>query len=134
MLLEKLSAEEQAELQKEKLLLLSRAIVAPTLERHAAVARLRTVHHLSESQIYSQIGAASSLCRLEENQQILLQLSATVQKLVQDEARRFEENHAVLLQLNTAVGKLVQDTDAEAVAFRKSWLFRLWRFFYGGQS
>jgi hypothetical protein len=49
------------------------------------------------------------LCRLEENQAILLQLSAAVQKLAQAPV----------------------PVDAEAEAFRKSFLFRLWRFLYG---
>jgi hypothetical protein len=149
---ERLTPEQQDALQKEKLLLLSRAVVGPPLERAAALQRLRAVHHLSDTQIVSQIGPTSTLCRLEENQTLLLQLSKAVQKLAQtpptqDAAARLEENQAILLQLSTAVSKLALApvesapmaqlpvaVDAEAEAFRKSWLFRLWRFFYRGKS
>ena len=123
------TAEEETALQAEKILLLSRATVAPAPERGAAVARLRAVHHLSDSQIYSQIGATSSLCRLEENQALLVQLTATVQKLASSLCR-LEENQAILLQLPATVQKLAQDTDA----FRKSWLFFLWRFLHGTKA
>jgi hypothetical protein len=68
------------------------------------IVRLRAVHHLSDQQIFARIGATSTLCRLEEKQAILLQLSAAVQKLAQAPV----------------------DVDANAAAFRKSWLFRLW--------
>lgn len=112
MLNARLSPEEQETQQKEKLLLLSRAVVAPAAERHAAIAWLQSApHNLSQHQIYSQIGAAATLCRLEENQAILLQLTDAVQKLAQAPV-----------------------VDAEAAAFRMSWLFRLWRFLYRVQA
>jgi hypothetical protein len=142
------SAEEEIAIQAEKLLLLSRAVVAPAAERHAAIARLQsTPHHLNLTQIYSQIGATSMLCRLEENQAMLLQLSATVQKLAQTPPTtapmsthcRLEDNQALLVQLTTTVEKLAatpvvqppvaETVDAEAEAFKQSWLFRLWRLF-----
>lgn len=113
----RLTAEQEAVLQKEKLLLFSRAVVGPPAERHAAIARLRTVHHLSDQQIFSQIGATSTLCRLEENQAILMQLSSAVQKLAQVPVAS-----APMIQAPMAV-------DAEAEAFRQSWLFRVWRLF-----
>jgi hypothetical protein len=139
----RLTAEQEAVLQKEKLLLFSRAVVGPPAERHAAIARLRTVHHLSDQQIFSQIGATSTLCRLEENQAILMQLSTAISKLSLAPVPQDADTTQALLQLTAAVQKRAQTPpttappptqDAEAVAFRKSWLFRLWRFFYGGQS
>jgi hypothetical protein len=111
--IERLTPEEQIAIQAEKLLLLSRAVVAPAAERHAAIARLQsTPHNLSQTQIYSQIGPTSTLCRLEENQAVLLQLSTAVSKLT--------------LAPPTKPPVAV---DAEAEAFRKSWLFCVWRFF-----
>jgi hypothetical protein len=121
--IERLTPEQQIAIQAEKLLLLSRAVVAPAAERHAAIARLQsTPHHLNLTQIYSQIGPMSTLCRLEENQAILLQLSTAVQKLAQVPVAS-----APMIQAPMAV-------DAEAAAFRKSWLFRLWRFLYGAKA
>lgn len=145
---ERLTPEQQDALQKEKLLLLSRAVVGPPLERAAAIALLQSPpHRLSLTQIYSQIGPTSTMCRLEENQAILLQLSTAVSKLTLTQAPVAidAEAKALLTQLTTAVQKLSLApapqiaqapvaVDAEAAAFRKSWLFRLWRFFYGGQS
>jgi hypothetical protein len=142
---DRLSPEDQLAVQAEKLLLFSRATVAPMAERHAAIARLQsTPHHLSLTQIYSQIGPMSTLCRLEENQALLLQLSTAVSKLTLAPVAQDADATQALLQLSTAVSKLTlaqapmaptpvaqtpATVDAEAVAFRKSWLFRLWRFF-----
>jgi hypothetical protein len=77
-------------------------------------AQLRTIR---DEQIFPQIGPTSALCRLEENQAILLQLSTAVSKLT---------------LAPPTLAPVVQDAEAEA--FKKSFLFRLWRFLHGDAS
>jgi|HubBroStandDraft_6_1064221.scaffolds.fasta_scaffold02559_11 hypothetical protein len=109
MIVEKLTPEQQKQQNIEKMWLFEMASLASPAERVAAVTLLQNVHHLSMTQIWSQIEGSYLPKRLEEMQDSLAQLLA---------------KNDVLESQSLKIAAL----ESELQTWRKSFLFRVWNF------
>jgi hypothetical protein len=110
MIVERLTPEQQKQQNIEKMWLFDMASLASPAERAAAMTLLQNVHHLSMTQIWSQIEGSYLPKRLEEVQDAMAQLFAK-NDVLESQALKIS---ALEIDLQT---------------WRKSFLFKMWQFF-----